>query len=311
MTDPAPELAIETRHVWKRFRGQPAVRDLSLKVRTGTTFGFIGLNGAGKSTTIRMLMGLLKPSAGEVRLRGVPLPSDRIHALAGVGYVPDRPNVYPWMRISEAISFCRSLRRKWNDQVCEDLLNRFELQPRQRVKKLSKGQAAKLSLLLAVSHDPDILILDEPMDGLDPLARDEFLGGVLEAVCGEERTVLLSSHSLLDVQRLADEVGLIHEGTLLVQCPLAELVSGTKRIRAVLEDGAPTAAAPPGTVCQHLEGREWQLTVRGCSPQTIADLQSSNRARVVDVLDLNLDEVFKDLIRGQRALRTAPQEMPR
>jgi ABC-2 type transport system ATP-binding protein len=185
MTDPAPaEFAIETRGLWKRFGDQPAVRDLSLKVRTGSTFGFIGLNGAGKSTTIRMLMGLLKPSAGEVRLRGWPLAADRVISMVGVGYVPDRPNVYPWMRIEEAIAFCRSLRRTWNERLCADLLNRFELEPRQRVKRLSKGQAAKLSLLLAVSHDPDILILDEPMDGLDPLARDEFLSGVLEAVCG-------------------------------------------------------------------------------------------------------------------------------
>lgn len=285
----------------KRFGNTQAVDNLNLAIPAGTTLGFIGPNGAGKTTTIRMLMGMLRSTAGRARILGRDVLDDPAEMKQHIGYVPELHFIYRWMRVSDAIGFCRRLFRDWNDERCGELLALFELEPRKRVKELSKGMLAKLSLLLALAHEPEILILDEPTSGLDPLIREEFLDGVLRAICAERRTVLFSSHMLSDVQRLADNVALIYEGRLLAHCPTDELVTGTKRIRVVLKNGSAPCEPPPGTVYQRQEQREWLLTVRGYSAGTLEYLRQRYPAESVEVSDLGLEEIFKDLVKGRRA----------
>jgi ABC-2 type transport system ATP-binding protein len=300
MSDSTSDFPIDLRHVTRRFGQVTAVNDLTLRIARGTTFGFIGLNGAGKTTTIRMMVGLLKPHSGAIFIEKVEVPQHRDGMKAFVGYVPDRPHVYPWMRVADAIDFARAFYPRFNDARRADLLKMFELNPRTRAKHLSKGQGAKLSLLLAICHDPPVLILDEPTSGLDPLVREEFLEGVL-AVTGERnQTVLFSSHTLADVQRLADSVGLLHEGRLLLHKPVDELLDKTKRIRAVLEDESAPRLAPPGHVWQQVRGREWLITVGDFAPEQVEFIRSRNRISHVDVQDMSLDDVFKDVVRGQK-----------
>lgn len=290
---------IETRNLTKRFGKREVVRGVGIRVPRGSTYGFIGLNGSGKSTTIRMMLGLLPADGGSVFIRGCDPARRPVQARTGVGYVPDRPTAYAWMRVGQVIEFCRNLQPNWNDSIVDGMLTKYRIDPRQKVGRLSKGMCAKLSLMLAIGHDPDVLILDEPTDGLDPLSREEFLGEVLGAACERERTVLMSSHSLTDIQNMADVVGLIHDGRLLVQCPTEELVSTTKRIRAVLEEGGTPGEPPPGTVYQRVIGREWTVTVRGFTRETVERLRAAAKVGSVDVMDLSLDEVFKDFVRGQ------------
>ena len=159
----------------------------------------------------------------------------------------------------------------------------------------------KLSLLLAMSHEPDLLILDEPMAGLDPVAREELLDGVLRTVCDRNQTVLFSSHTLADVQRLADTIGIINEGRLLVHDSVDALLGSTKRIHAVLKDGAVPAGAPEGTIWQRVHDREWQLTVNDFSNDTLERLRAANRLEHFEVIDLGLEDIFKDYVRGWRA----------
>ena len=219
-----------------------------------------------------------------------------------IGYVPELHYIYRWMRVSDVVGFCGSLYETWNDKLCKELLTLFELDESKKVKHLSKGMVAKLALLIAVAHEPELLILDEPTSGLDPLIREEFLDGVLRTICERQKTVLFSSHTLSDVQRLADRVGIIHEGRLLVDCPADELLTGTKRIRIVLRDGCSPGEPPNGTIWQRFQHREWQLTVRGYSPATVEFLQNKYPVESVEVTDLGLEDVFKDYIKGQRAL---------
>lgn len=291
---------VEAMGLTKRFGATLAVDSLNLSIPAGTTLGFIGPNGAGKTTTIRMLMGMLRPTAGGARVLGCDVLDHPAEMKQHIGYVPELHFVYRWMRVRDAIGFCRSLFRDWNDERCHELLALFELDQRKRVKQLSKGMLAKLSLLLALAHDPEVLILDEPTSGLDPLIREEFLDGVLRSICDERRTVLFSSHVLSDVQRLADRVALIHDGRLLAHCPTDELVSGTKRIRVVLPHGGPPCAPPPGTLYQRLEQREWLLTVQGFSSGTLDYLHQRCPAGSVEVSDLGLEEIFKDFVKGRR-----------
>ena len=300
-TQSPPLPAVQVIGLTKTFGKQTAVCNLTLHIPRGTAFGFLGPNGAGKTTTLKMLMGLLVRDAGKVSVLGVDPLLDDLAVKQRVGYVPEQQFIYRWMRVSDAIRFCRPLYPTWNDNRCDELLKLFGLEPNKKVKHLSKGTVVKLALLLAMSHEPELLILDEPMAGLDPLIREELLDGVLRTLCDREQTVIFSSHTMADIQRLADRVGIIDLGTLLVDSPLDDLLKGTKRIRAVLADGCSITHPPEGTVWQRVANRECLLTVRDFSDEKVQRLRAENAVENLEVIDLNLEEFFKDLIRGRRA----------
>ncbi len=284
----------------KRFGRTLAVDNLSLKIPRGSTFGLLGPNGAGKSTTIKMLMGMLSISAGQARVLGVDIQADPIQIKRRVGYVPETHNIYRWMRVREVIGFCKSCFPTWNDQTCREMLDLFRLDPEKKVKHLSKGMQVKLSLLLAVSHEPELLLLDEPLSGLDPIAREEFLDGVLRTICDRGQTVLISSHMLDDVRRLSETIGILNNGRLVVQGSVDELLTSTKRIRATLRDGFRPSQTFPNAVWQRIEGREWTITVRDFSPEKVQQVRAIDGVEHADVIDLGLEDLFKDFIRGQR-----------
>lgn len=299
LTGPAIELAGLT----KRFRGTLAVDNLSLTIPRGSTFGLLGPNGAGKSTTIKMLMGMLSISAGTATVLDVDVQLDPVQVKQRVGYVPEIHNIYRWMRIREVIGFCKSCFLTWNDEICREMLDLFGLDPEKKVKHLSKGMLTKLSLLLAVSHEPELLLLDEPLSGLDPIAREEFLDGVLRTICDRGQTVLISSHMLDDVRRLADTIGILNNGRLVVQGSVDELLASTKRIRATLRDGFRPNQTIAGAIWQRIEGREWTVTIGGFSPEKVQQVRAIDGVEQADVIDLGLEELFKDYIRGQRVAK--------
>jgi ABC-2 type transport system ATP-binding protein len=294
------DIAIEVTGVTRRFGKSAAVDHMTLHIPRGHTLGLIGPNGAGKSTTIRMLMGMLRPHAGSVRVLGIDVFADPARVKRQVGYVPEIPNMYRWMTVVELIAFTRAFYPTWNDDQCARLLDLFALSPGKKVKHLSKGMAAKLSLLLALAHDPEVLILDEPMSGLDPIVREEFVDGVLGAICERRRTVLFSSHTLDDVQRLADTIAILYEGRLLVHRETEALLGSARRIRAVLRDGCLPRREPKGTVWQHIDRREWLLTVSDFSPDLVDSLREDNALEQVEVIGVNLEDLFKDYVKGRR-----------
>jgi ABC-2 type transport system ATP-binding protein len=292
--------AIELLHLTKRFGRTLAVNDLSLTIPRGSTFGLLGPNGAGKSTTIKMLMGMLSITAGGAWVLGIRVDDNPVEVKQRVGYVPETHHIYRWMRVREVIGFCKSYFRSWNDQTCREMVDLFGLDLEKKVKYLSKGMLTKLSLLLAVSHEPEVLLLDEPLSGLDPIAREEFLDGILRAICDRGQTVLISSHMLDDVRRLADTVGILHEGRLVLHGNLDALLTSTKRICATLRDGCQPKETPDGTIWQRIQGREWTITVRDFAPEKVQRVQAIDGVEHVSVIDLGLEELFKDFIRGQR-----------
>lgn len=295
------ELAIELTGLTKRFGSTLAVDNLSLSVKRGSTFGLIGPNGAGKSTTIKMMMGVLRPSAGTVRVLGQDVAEDSVEVKQLVGYVPESHFMDRWMRVKEVTGYCRSAFAKWNDETCRELLERFELDPNKKVKQLSKGMLVKLSLVLAVSHEPMMLLLDEPMAGLDAVAREEFLDGVLRTVCDRGHTVVLSTHSLDDIQRIADSVGFLYDGRLLVQRSVDQLLATTKRIRATITNGRPPQQSTVNVVCQQVEGRNWSMTIADFTPDTLHEITALDGVSHAEVIDIGLEDLFKDFVRGQRS----------
>jgi ABC-2 type transport system ATP-binding protein len=299
-TETTNNAAIDLMGLSKRFGRTWAVSNLSLAVPRGSTFGLIGPNGAGKSTTIRMLMGMLSPTIGQANVLGFNALDEPTVVRQLVGYVPETHHIYRWMRVEQVIGFSRASYRSWNDSVCSEMLSLFELDSSKKVKHLSRGMLVKLALLIAVSHDPELLVLDEPMAGLDPVAREEFLDGVLRTICQRGQTVLFSTHSLDDVQRLADTVGILYEGRLLVHRNIEELLADVKRIRAVLRDSAVPEHVPKGTIWQRVEGREWLVTVDDFTPEKVQRLGKLNAVDHVEVIDMGLEDVFKDFVKGKR-----------
>ncbi len=285
--------------VTKQFNGADVVRGLSLHVPRGQVFGLLGPNGAGKTTTLRMLLGILRPDGGTARVLGLDPQTEAVVVKQRVGYVPEGHYTHRWMRVAEAVRFCAAFYPTWNDWRCTELLERFRLDPHKKVKHLSKGMLTKLSLMLALSHDPELLILDEPTSGLDPIVREELLDCVLGVVCDAAPTVLISSHILADVQRIADRVGILCDGRLVVDQPLDELLQRTKRVRVVVRDGVEQPAAPSGTVFQRRKGREWVLTVCNFVAEAVKPLYSDERVETVTVFDVGLEEIFKDVVKGR------------
>jgi len=295
------ELAIELGDLTKRFGKTLAVDGLSLSVKRGSTYGLIGPNGSGKSTTIKMIMGLLRPNVGTVCVLGRDSRTDAVEIRQRVGYVPELHFMDRWMRVAEVAGYCRSAFTTWNDETCREMLERFELDPSKKVRHLSKGMVVKLSLVLAVSHEPEMLVLDEPMAGLDPVGREEFLDGVLRTVCELGQTVLLSTHSLDDIQRIADTVGFLYAGRLLVESNVDELLANTKRIRATLTNVSPPQDLPEGVVWQQVEGRNWMLTIANFTPERLQEIEALDGVGRVEVIDIGLEDLFKDFVKGQRS----------
>ncbi len=296
--------AVEIEKLTKRFGDRRAVDELSLSVPTGTTYGLIGPNGAGKSTTLKSLMGLTRFDEGSIRVFGhdvqkVYASSESYNLRQGIGYVPEIHNMYRWMKISEIVRFVRSFYRNWNEKLADELLDFFKLEPNKKIKELSKGMHAKLSLMLAVSHEPDLLVLDEPTSGLDPLVREEFLHGILRTLSRKESTVIFSSHSINDVERMADVVGLLKNGKLVVNQTISKILAKTKRVRAVLKDNSEPHWYPNSVVWQRVNQREWEMTVDDFSEEVLQQINQRNPVNNIEVRDLSLEDIFKDYVREQ------------
>ena len=192
------EFIIETAGLCKSFRSKPALRGLDLRVPAGSIFGFLGRNGAGKTTTIKLLMGMLKPDAGTAEVFALPVQDCRaaVHIRERIGFVTEDKDLYPYMTVDQVIRFTRPFFPKWRDDLAQRYLKMFELPPAQKIPALSKGMRSKLMLLLAISRGAELLILDEPTDGLDPAAVEDVLRELVSLAAAEGITIFFSSHQL-------------------------------------------------------------------------------------------------------------------
>ncbi len=205
---------IEIRDLWKRYPGTWALRGVTLTVPRGRVVGILGENGSGKSTLFRILAGLTRPSRGLVRIFGEP-PSWRIRA--SLAYLPEVDFLYGWMRIPEVFRFASAFFRDWDMEKAWSLLEKVRLGPDRRVGELSKGQRARLKLVLAFARPAQILLLDEPLSGIDPASRRDILDLLLSEYRYGEQTVLISTHLVRDVETLIDDVVFLREGEIVLQ----------------------------------------------------------------------------------------------
>ena len=293
---PSASNAVETFDLGRRYGKKWAVEHLDLKVPKGSVFGFLGLNGAGKSTTIRMLMGLLSPDAGFAHVLGLDPVGHDIAIKRRVGYVPDTPSFYEWMTVEETLAFTAHYRKKeWDDTRAAHLLQVFDLPKTQPVGTLSKGQRAKVALTLALAFNPDLLLLDEPTLGLDPVARRQFVEGLLGEFMEGDRTVLISSHLIHEISGIVDHVAILRGGSLVRTQRVDAMLAGLKRVRLSYEDTPPSAFAVPNLVRKQIDGREAVLVIDQFFAATTPALLNQLGATRVDIQDLSLEEAFVEL----------------
>lgn len=214
--DTAPErLAVDVNGLSRSFRGKRALDCVDLKVPTGSIYGLVGLNGAGKTTLIRHLIGTLEAKQGTVRVLGHDPVGDPEGVLKRIGYLSEEDSLPTWMRIGELVDFVRAIYPTWDQAYASELCELFSLARSTKLKSLSKGGRARAGLLVAIAHRPELLILDEPSSGLDPIARHDILEAIIRTVNDDGRTVLFSSHLLDEVDRVCDHIALVHGGRII------------------------------------------------------------------------------------------------
>jgi ABC-2 type transport system ATP-binding protein len=296
--------AIEIQKVSKQFGRQKVLDNLDLAVPQGKTYAFLGRNGAGKTTTIRMLMGLIRPDAGEIRINGLNPRTDATAIRRTVGYLAEDQEMWGWMKICEILSFLAPFYPTWDWPLAQELMDKFALPANQKIRHLSKGQNVRLGLLLALAHKPNLVILDDPALGLDPIMRKEFLRDVVTHLQGRNITVFFSSHLLYEVEPVADIVGILDKGRLVCQEETETLRHQVKQI--ILDANKwKSLSGPLGEVTEVLNLRRdgTQVAV------TLRDIQKAHpilAGEPLEEISLNLDEIFEAFVAGTTEKPPAP-----
>lgn len=295
MTDTSmTDSVIQLSHLGKTFGARHVLQDVSLNIHRGCVVGLLGTNGCGKSTLIKCLLGLLQVTSGQIRLFGEDPWTLSPHAKARLGYVPQEVRLFPWLKVRHVVAYTAAFYPNWDHAWAESLLDRWELPRDDRVGPLSTGQVHKLALVLALGHRPELLILDEPVASLDPIARREFLRTILEIAQDEHHTILFSTHITSDLDRVASHVAVLQDGVITCHEELDLLKDQVKRLRIQAEGPLPGNFTLPGALRTEVAGNQALVSVRNLEPLSLENLRERYDADVA-VEDLNLEEIFLEL----------------
>jgi ABC-2 type transport system ATP-binding protein len=296
--------AIDIHDLKKRFGKTEAVTGLSLRVPTGQVTAFLGPNGAGKSTTIRCLMNLHQPDEGRATLLGTDSRKLGPEHFQRIGYVSESMELPLWMTVAQLMNYCRPMYPQWDRHFEAMLMQQFELPPGTKLADLSRGMRMKAALLSSLAYRPELVVLDEPFSGLDPLVRDEFIRGLLELTEQEGWTVFVSSHDIEEVQRLADRIAIINRGQLALDESSESLQARFRAVEIVLPDGTPAPAQLPATWL-HAEqaGRTLRFVDASFKEAEALDAEVHSRlptATSIEARAMSLREIFVALARAYR-----------
>lgn len=298
LTEPnAPVIQIED--LCREFGSKVALTGVNLTVPRGSVFGLVGANGAGKTTLIRHVLGLLTPTSGSVRAFGHNPTDNPVAVLARVGYLAEENDLPGWMRVEELIRYTQAFYPDWSTAFAEELRRTFELDPRAKIKYLSRGQRARAGLLVALAHRPDLLVLDEPSSGLDPLVRHDILSAIIRTIADEGRTVFFSSHLLDEVEQVSDRVAMIHEGRIVLDGELDVIKESHHRLTLRFAESQPGKPSLPGALSWQGKGLEWTAICNG----EMGLLENAARERGAQIVERgapSFEEIFFARVQGQK-----------
>ena len=292
-----PDTTLKIRGLEKRF-AQFHLGPLDMTVPTGAIYGLIGTNGAGKTTTIDLIMGMGNHDAGSIEVFGLDNRKEEVAFKKRTGYVSPDLDFKAWKTVGNLLNFVRGFYADWDDAYCVNLLNRLHLGWGEKIATLSFGARTKLSLVAALSHRPKLLLLDEPLTGLDAVSKSEVFAELLDAVQDEQRTVLISSHNLDDIERFTDHLGIIDRGKMLMEGSTSGLI---ERFRMVHCNG-PMGVTPrkvEGCYPQRADGQRWRVLV-DTAKDGIERLKSGGFTEISDA-PVTLEELFVGLVKETNA----------
>jgi ABC-2 type transport system ATP-binding protein len=269
-------------------------------VPRGVVFGLVGANGAGKTTLIRHVLGLLKAQSGSVRVFGLDPVADPVGVLSRIGYLSEEGDLPGWMRVDELLRYMRAFYPKWDENYAQELREQFALDPAQKVKNLSKGQRARAGLLVALAYRPELLLLDEPSSGLDPIVRRDILGAIVRTIADEGRTVLFSSHLLEEVERVSDCVAMLKGGRIVFSGEMDDVKQTHHRLTLRFDDEQKQPPVLDGVLAWEGRGCEWTVVASGSLDNLLLSA-SAVGAEVIEQQPLSLDEIFLAQVAAQSA----------
>lgn len=302
LEDTASDAVIDVRNLTRRFGRTVALDGISLEAPRGMVFGLVGVNGAGKTTLIKHVLGLLRADQGSVHVFGRDPVADPPGVLGRIGYLAEENELPGWMRVSQLLRYIQAFYPRWDEAYAEELRNAFALDPRARLKHLSKGQRARAGLLIALAHRPQLLVLDEPSSGLDPVVRRDILAAIIRTIADEGRTVLFSSHLLHEVERVSDIVAMIHKGKIVFSAPLDDLKRVHRRLTLRFSEARAKAPVMSGALAWSGGGHEWSAVCAGGAEVLRSEIAACGGS-VVEEKTPSLDDIFLARV-GSPALTT-------
>lgn len=291
--------AVELKRLCASFGQNFSLGPLNLSIPRGAIYALIGPNGAGKSTTLNLMMGAGRPDSGEIELLGRPFPAQEAAIKRRIGFVSPELDYSAWRTVGRAIDFVRSFYPDWVQSRTERLQMLLDIHRTQRIAELSFGQRTKLALILALSRECELLILDEPTIGLDPVSKRTIFLELLRFMENESHTILISSHQLSDIERIADHVALLNHGKLLTASPIDELLKRYRLVELATAD-TPAVTVPGARVLENHGGRERVLLDLRA---TTLEMLHERGEQIISTTAMTLEELFLTLIRADEALR--------
>ena len=289
-------LALDFQQVTRRFGQKTAVDQLDLQLEPGTVLGLVGRNGSGKTTSLRLAHGLLYSDSGSIRVLGLDPQQDGLELRTRVSLLAEESSLYGWMSVGEILEFGAALHPKWDKQLAQELISKLDLNPKEKIRTLSRGTRAKVSLVLAAAVRPELLLLDDPTAGLDPLVRREVLQSILETVADSGGSVIYASHLVHDIERISDRVVFLDEGKKRFDAEIERLKETTRRARAVFDEPLQDLPKVDGGIDAELDGR--MVTVVANDPDHELDQKLKALGAVsVEIEPISLEEILIAFLR--------------
>jgi ABC-2 type transport system ATP-binding protein len=301
------DYVIQTKNLTKYFGSKCVVRDLNLNVPRGSIFGFLGRNGSGKTTSLRMMLGLLSPTWGTSTILGHDSQNLPPAARARIGYLAEGHPVFGWMRVNDAEAFQSRFYPKWNRELFHSVLEFFRVDPVTRARNLSRGERAGLCLAMLLAAEPDLLILDDPAIGLDPVARRSLLESMVLATRKADRTIIFSSHLLADIERMADHIAVLDYSVLRAECSLDTFRSCVQQFVLTFEERPPEVPRIRGLIQCVPRGSTLRLTLVNVTRETRGALERLGAERI-DEVPISLEDAFVSYLGGNLAHARLPEE---